>query len=128
MRIHARLLFIWMALLLLAGCYSTPVRHLASDAALIKPGQSTVQDMFKYLGEPTKRKDIGPGSVEYIYQAERPGKFEPIPVVGSMMSDPAGQDRIIIRAKNDLIVYCEFRTASARDQSWKEDFTWEEIE
>jgi hypothetical protein len=51
-------------LLLLSGCYSKPVRHLASDASLIKAGESTRIDVLQYLGEPNGRRAVGPGIEE----------------------------------------------------------------
>ena len=59
--------------LLLGGCQSKQVRHLASDASLIKPGQSTLQDVQRYLGEPDNRREVGPGVTEYVYYEESAG-------------------------------------------------------
>ena len=43
--------------LCLSSCASsTPVRHLASDAALIQPGQTTLAELHQYLGEPKDLK------------------------------------------------------------------------
>ena len=41
-----------LLLVLLGGCYSKPVRHLASDVALIQPGVTTLTEVHQYLGEP----------------------------------------------------------------------------
>ena len=68
---------------LLGGCYSKQVRHLASDAALIKPGESTIKDVHKYLGEPNGHRSVSPGVVEYVYYEDRPGFFGNMPVLGS---------------------------------------------
>ena len=114
-------------LLLFTGCYSKPVRHLASDATLIKPGQSTVQDMLKYLGEPDGRREISPGVNEYIYHADRPGFLGTMPVVGSMTGS-SGYEMIVVLVENDIVTHCEFRNFNKSDRRWMNDHTWKEIE
>ena len=113
-------------LFLLSGCYSKPVRHLASDAALIKPGQSTVNDVQRYLGEPNGHREISPGVVEYVYYENRPGFLGTAPVVGKWV-DPVGYEMIIITLEKDLVTNCEFRTFNEADKDWVDDFTWEPV-
>ncbi|MDD2463520.1 MAG: hypothetical protein PHI97_05940 [Desulfobulbus sp.] len=112
--------------LLLGGCHSKQVRHLASDASLIKPGQSTLQDVQRYLGEPNGRREVGPGVSEYVYYEDRPGMFGNMPLVGSMV-DPSGYEMIVVTVKNDVVVNCEFRNYSESDRQWAKDYTWEEV-
>ena len=57
----------FILLTLLAGCYSKPVRHLASDASLVRAGESTREDVLRYLGEPDGRRTVAPGVEEYLY-------------------------------------------------------------
>lgn len=114
------------ALFLFSGCYSKQVRHLASDAILIKPGQSTVKDVQKYLGEPNGRREVAPGVTEYVYYEDRPGMFGNMPVLGSMIG-PAGYEMIIVTLDKDLVSNCEFRNFNEADHKWVEDYTWEEV-
>jgi len=111
--------------MLLGGCQSKQVRHLASDAALIKPGQTTVKEMQKYLGDPDGRREVAPGVNEYVYHEERPGLFGAMPVLGSM-TGPSGYEMIVITASNDVVTGCEFRNFSLTDRSWRDDFTWDQ--
>ena len=122
---HA-LFLLCLALVLLGGCHSKPVRHLASDAALIKPGQTTMNDVRKYLGEPNGRREVSPGVVEVVYHEERPGMFGTMPVLGSLAGSD-GYEMIVITLQNDLVTECEFRTFNKNDRKWVEDFTWEEV-
>jgi hypothetical protein len=116
----------FLALLLLSGCYSKQVRHLASDAALIKPGQSSVKDVQKYLGEPNGRREISPGVSEYVYYEDRPGFFGNMPVLGPM-AGPGGYEMIVVTIEKDMVSNCEFRNFNESDRKWVEDFTWEEV-
>ncbi|MDX9833831.1 MAG: hypothetical protein RBT36_01290 [Desulfobulbus sp.] len=121
------LLLLFAALFLLGGCHGKQIRHLASDAALIKPGESTIRDVQKYLGEPNGRRDVAPGVAELVYYEDRPGFFGNVPVLGSMTSS-TGYEMIVVTLENDQVTDCEFRTFNKKDHKWVEDFTWEEIQ
>ena len=123
---RSTLFMFFLALLLLSGCYSKQVRHLASDAALIKPGQSSVKDVQKYLGEPNGRREISPGVSEYVYYEDRPGFFGNMPVLGPM-AGPGGYEMIVVTIEKDMVSNCEFRNFNQSDRKWVEDFTWEEV-
>jgi len=120
-------LFVFLlALLVLGGCHTKQVRHLASDAALIKPGQTTVKEVQKYLGEPNGRREIAPGVNEWVYYEDRPGMFGSMPVLGSM-TGPTGYEMIIVTIDKEIVTNCEFRNFNQSDRKWMEDFTWEEV-
>jgi hypothetical protein len=113
-------------LFLLGGCHSKQVRHLASDAALIKPGQTTMAEVRKYLGEPNGRRDVSAGVAEMGDYEERPGFLGNMPVLGPLAGTD-GYEMIVITLQNDLVTECEFRTFNNNDRKWVEDFTWEEV-
>ncbi len=121
------LIFLLASLFLLAGCYTKQVRHLASDAALIKPGQSSRQDVLRYLGEPNGHRTVSPGVEEYVYYEDRKGTLGTMPLVGSWI-DPEGYEMILVTLDGDLVTGCEFRLFNQADQDWVEDFTWEEVQ
>ena len=123
---RSTLFMFFLALFMLSGCYSKQVRHLASDAALIKPGQSSVKDVQKYLGEPNGRREISPGVSEYVYYEDRPGFFGNMPVLGPM-AGPGGYEMIVVTIEKDMVSNCEFRNFNESDRKWVEDFTWEEV-
>jgi hypothetical protein len=123
---RSNLILLLFVFLLLGGCHSKQVRHLASDASLIKPGQSTLQDVQLFLGEPNGRREVGPGVTEYVYYEDRPGFFGNMPVLGPMVG-PSGYEMIIVTLKNDVVTNCDFRNFSESDRQWVEDYTWEEV-
>lgn len=126
--VYVRKLLIILAILLaLSGCQSKQVRHLASDASLIKPGQTTRDEVKRYLGEPNGHRSISPGVEEYVYYEDLPGFMGHTPVISSWV-DAAGYEMIIITLKDDLVTNCEFRTFSEADQEWVDDFTWEDVQ
>ncbi len=115
-----------LASLLLFGCHSKQVRHLASDASLIKPGVSTLSDVQRYLGEPNGKRAISSGVVEYVYYEDIPGFVGHTPVVSDWV--PAeGYEMVIVTMQDNIVTNCEFRAFSNDDQDWADDFTWEEV-
>jgi hypothetical protein len=120
------LIYLLASLFLLAGCYTKQVRHLASDAALIKPGKSTRQDVLRYLGEPNGHRMVSPGVEEYVYYEDQKGSLGKMPLVGDWV-DPDGYEMILVTLNGDLVSSCEFRVFNEDDQDWVDDFTWEEV-
>lgn len=121
------LICLFASLFLLGGCNTKQVRHLASDAALIKPGQSTRQDVLRYLGEPNGHRTLSPEVEEYVYYEDRKGTLGQMPMVGSWI-DPEGYEMILVTLEGDLVTGCEFRLFNEADQDWVDDFTWEKVE
>ncbi|PIE60141.1 MAG: hypothetical protein CSA32_00365 [Desulfobulbus propionicus] len=119
-------LAILMTAIFLQSCSYKPTRHLASEATLIKPGLSTVDDVRSCLGEPEDKRIIAPGVVEYIYYEDRPSSFASAPIFGSWL-DNKGSEMIIVTLRDSLVTGCEFRTFYEDDQEWVDDYTWEDI-
>ena len=112
--------------LLLGGCYSKPVRHLASDAGLLEVGVSTRQDVLRYLGEPDGQRMVAPNVQEYIYFAERKNIMGRTPLLGSMVGSE-GYETLVITLTGDLVTGSEFRTFLEKDKDLLDDFTWDEV-
>ena len=119
-----KLITLICACLLLVGCYSKPVRHLASDAAMIKPGQTTFSEVQQYLGEPKGRREVGPGVVEYVYSEDEISFWGKMPYVGSMVS-PKGFEMIVLTVKDGVVTSCEFHNSSETDSDWANDYYWD---
>ena len=120
-------LFIVSVLLMLGGCSSSqPVRHLAAEASLIKPGVTTMNDVITMLGQPDGRRTVSPGVEEYVYQADKKGTFSGMPVVGSWIGNK-GYEMIVITVRGSLVTDCQFRTFNEADQDWVHDFSWQEV-
>jgi hypothetical protein len=113
--------------LLLSGCYTKPVRHLASDASLIRAGESTRQDVLRYIGEPDGHRTVAPGVEEYVYHEERKNILGRTPLVGAMVGKE-GDEMLIITLTGDMVSNVEFRTFGKDDRDWDDDFTWDDVQ
>ncbi len=113
-------------LLLLVGCSSKPVRHLASDAALVEPGKSTRQDVVRYLGQPDRHRSLSPGVEEYVYYNERKGFFGGLPFVGNLV-DPDSYEMILVTLDGDMVTDCDFLVHKEGDGDWATDLSGESL-
>jgi len=120
------LIMIPLLMFFFTGCAAHPVRHLASDASLIKPGVSSKKDVLLYLGEPNGQRSVSPGVEEYVYYEEQRGTLGRLPVAGDWIGGD-GYEMIVVTLKGDLVTDCQFRTFSKADQDWVDDFTWQDI-
>jgi len=113
-------------LLMLGGCYSKPVRHLASDASLIRAGESTRQEVLRYLGEPNGRRTVSPGVEEFVYYEEQRGMMQRTPFIGPFMGTE-GNEMLLLTLTGDLVTDSVFRTFKKDERDWATDFTWDEV-
>ncbi len=114
------------ALLLLVGCSSKPVRHLASDAALVEPGKSTREDVVRYLGQPDRRRSLAPSMEEYVYYNERKGFLGGLPFVGEQL-DPTSYEMILVTLDGDTVTDCDFLIHKADDEDWASDVNGDQL-
>jgi hypothetical protein len=121
---RSSLFMLFISLLLLGGCHTKQVRHLASDAALIKPGQTTVKDVQKYLGEPNSRREVSPGVSEFVYYEDRPGSSATCRC--SARTGPSGYEMIVLTMKAISSPSSDFRNFNESDRKWVEDYTWDQ--
>lgn len=115
---------ILLAVLLLAGCYSKPVRHLASDAALIQSGVTTLTEVYQYLGEPKGVREIAPGVREYVYSEDTVSFWGKMAILGPMVG-PSGYEMIILTVQDEVVQSVVFRNFNEKDRDWVKDYTWE---
>ncbi len=119
--------FIFLVLLVMSvGCASTPVRHLASDVIMLKPGVSTKQDVLMYLGEPDGTRTISQGVYEFVYYEEKRDRLSRIPMIGPLVGDE-GYEMIVITFDGDVVSETQFRTFNRADHAWADDFIWQDI-
>ena len=122
-----RMIVLMLAVLcFIAGCSSKPIRHLASDAALIEPGKSTRRDVVRYLGQPDKRRSLSPGVEEYVYYNERKGFLANLPWVGGLV-DPDSYEMILVTLDGDTVTDCDFLLHKEDDKDWATDFTGDDL-
>lgn len=122
-----RSLILLAAVLLLGGCYGKPVRNLASDAALIKSGQSTRDDVLTFLGEPDDQQVVGKGVEKWLYREENTTALEKTPVVGKYLGSP-GYGRVVVTLKGDLVIDCNYDAHDEDEDDWAHDYSWQEKE
>jgi hypothetical protein len=125
-----RPLLLWMLAglftLVGAGCSFTPVRHLASDAALIQPGESTLEDVLRYLGQPDGRRTVAPGVEELLYAEERKGGLSSLPLLDRVV-DPDSHEMVLVTLERNVVTNCEFRLIRKKDRAWKKKISWDDV-
>ncbi len=114
-----------VVLSLVTGCYNKPVQHLASDAALIKSGESTRQDVLLLLGEPDAQRMLSDTTQEWIYYEEQMSLMQRTPVVGDLF-DAEGYGMIRIVLQGDLVTSCNYSSFDSDEFDWAKDYSWQE--
>ncbi len=109
----------------LTSCYNKPLRHLASDAALITVGSSSRNDVLTYLGEPDKQRTHPDGREEWVFIEEKPSGYQRTPLFGGFFSGN-GYDKIFIIFNNDIVESCQFREFDDDEFDWADDYSWQE--
>jgi hypothetical protein len=120
-----KLVIFLAALLLLASCADRPVRHLASDASLIKPGATTREDVLTYLGDPDAQQMTSETTERWIYYEERQSTMQKTPYLGGFFN-ARGYSRIVVTFEGDTVVDCTFSSHDADEFDWADDYSWQE--
>ncbi len=108
-----------------SGCYNKPVRHLASDAALIKIGESSRSDVLTFLGEPDEQVTLGKGMEKWVFTEYENSALKAAPVVGKYFGEP-DYGTVTVILKDDVVVDCIYGAWEYDSQTWKNDFDWQE--
>ncbi len=111
--------FCCLVLSVVCGCYSTPVRHLAADAGLVKEGRSTTGDVLVLLGKPDLKKQQADGSVVWVYQESRKDLVEKLPWLGDRLG-AAEQVRLLVRFDNNIVSKIQYSTVDPDDLRWRQ--------
>lgn len=117
-------LCILVALTALAGCYK-PVRHLASDAVLIKVGESNRNDVLTYLGEPDEQVILGNGVERWLYREYEHNLVKEAPVVGKYFGKP-DYGTVTVTITGDVVTECVYGGWESDSRDWQDDFGWQE--
>ncbi len=116
-----------LALMLVAGvsgCYINPVRHLASDAALLKVGKSTKEDVLVFLGEPDEQEEVGEGVEKWLYRDKKMSLMEKTPLVGKRIGAPEYQT-VVVTLRNSIVTDCVYFSRDEDEMGWAKDFSWQ---
>ena len=103
--------------LVLAACSSKPVRHLASDAALIQPGVTTAAEVRQYLGEPREVREPAPGLREYVYMEDVETFWGKVPVA-NRVAPGGGYETLVVTLEGDVVRGVVFRKFNEKDPDW----------
>ncbi len=109
----------------LSGCYNKPVRHLTSDAALLKIGVSSNEDVLIYLGDPDEQSVLGDGVEKWLYKREKKTLLEKIPYAGRQFGAPE-YSQVVVTITNGVVTDCIFSLSDEDDTEWADDYSWQE--
>ena len=112
-------------LLLLVSCADRPIRHLASDASLIKPGTTTREDVLTYLGDPDAQQMASENTERWIYYEELQSTMRRTPYFGGFFN-ASGFSRIVVTFEGDTVVDCTYSSHDSDEFDWADDFSWQE--
>lgn len=107
-----------------SGCYIKQVRHLASDAALLKVGVSTKEDVVVFLGEPDDQEVVGEGVEKWLYRDQHSSLLEKTPLVGKHIGSPT-YHQVVVTLRDGIVAECVYSLTDADDLNWAEDFSWQ---
>lgn len=84
------------------------VRHLASDAALITPQQTTKQNINAYLGPPDKKQPLANGNEEWTYFQQNQSLLRKTPYIGKKLGSEH-YDVMTIIFRGEVVDICQYR-------------------
>ncbi len=112
MSVLRKLSLFCLAAFVLAGCVNNPVRHLASDAALITPGTSTKSDVLTYLGDPDERQEKAAGPERWLYYEEERSAAQRTFYIGKWFG-PKSVSRVIITFDGDTVADIQYNATES---------------
>lgn len=118
------LLLLVVVMLIVSGCYITPVRHLAADVALLKVGESTQEDVLIFLGDPDEQNDLGEGVVQWVYKETKKTLLEKTPWVGKRIGSPEYR-QVVVTLTNGIVSETAFSSSDEDELDWANDYSWQ---
>ncbi|HBT97712.1 MAG TPA: hypothetical protein DEB25_08840 [Desulfobulbaceae bacterium] len=118
------LLALSCAVLFLASCAGTPVRNLASDASLIKPGQTSGQELIGLIGDPDEYQTGRDGEKIWIYHEKETSWLKTAPVVGRLFN-PRKEESLIVVIRDNVVFSARYSSFAYDQPGWDKDFDWQ---
>lgn len=106
------------------GCYTTPVRHLASDAALLKVGESTKEDVLVFLGEPDEQQEVGAGVEKWLYREVEKTLLEKTPLIGKYTGTPE-YHALVVTLHKGIVAECVYSSTDKDEMKWTKNYSWQ---
>ena len=116
---------LFLVFFMLGGCYMTPVRHLASDIALLQVGKSTREDVIVFLGDPDEQQELGEGVQKWLYKDKNMSFLQKTPLLGSKLGSPEF-NQVVVTLRNGVVSACDYSYSDEDDMDWAKDFSWQE--
>ncbi len=114
-----------VALATISGCYTTPVRHLASDVALLKVGESTEEDVMVFLGAPDEKQELAAGVEKWLYRDKKMSLMEKAPLIGKRLGSPEYK-LVVVTIANEIVTELVYSSSDEDDLDWADDYSWQE--
>ncbi len=114
--VHKYGLFLLLAVmaLLFSGCASHEVRHLASDASLISPGQTSQQDILGMLGPPDQKVKLEQGGEKWLYYQVNKSFLRQTPYIGNRLGEE-NYDLLTITFRDQRVVDSVYRQLNEKE-------------
>jgi len=112
------------AVLCLTSCAGQPVRNLASDASLLKPGQTSSQETLRLLGEPNERHAGGNGEETWIYREKETSWFKKTPGIGRFFN-PRMEESLTVVIRDNMVFSADYGSLAYNKPRWDKDFKWQ---
>ncbi len=94
-------------IIVLEGCQSKHVQHLASDVCLLSPGV-TKQEVLTYLGVPNERRLNEQGNEIWLYFQVHKSFLRKTPFIGDKLGDE-NYDMVTVTFFNEAVSTCIYR-------------------
>lgn len=111
-------------LLSISGCYVKPVRHLASDIALLRVGETTQEDVVVFLGNADEEKQISDGVVKWLYVDKEQSLLTKTPLIGDSIGSTVFR-RAVVTIKDGIVVDATYTSSDSRARDWADDYSWQ---
>ena len=112
------------AVLFLASCAGQPVRNLASDAALIKAGETSAQELVRLIGEPDERQAGGNNQETWIYHEKEKSWLKTKPLI-SRLFKPRKEESLTVVIHDNVVFTARYGSFAYDEQHWAKDFDWQ---
>ena len=94
--------------LVLSGCAGQEIRHLASDASLIVPGQMNRQQVLELLGPPDQKATLEDGTEQWRYYQSQKSLLRKTPYVGEKFGEESF-DVLTLTFQGESVRDCVYR-------------------
>ena len=111
----------------LSGCSGTPTRHLVSDVAMIKAGDTNKEEVLRLMGDPDSKRKLNDTTEEWVYYEEDRSVMQDAPLVGGVF-DANGYNMVTISFESEIVKTCRYRGHEDDEFDWQDDCTWQETD